>query len=242
MLRDNLALLVPKQTKDDWGCLVTEMPTAHKSASVYDPTSVVPLYLYETDSALLKKKGVKAENFDPDFRNAINAAVGFKPTPEEVFAYLYAVLYSPAYRLRYAPFLRIGFPRVPLPTAKNFKRFVALGQRLMDLHLMRAVEPSITKFPIPGKNRIDKFVFKLDSETSETGTIAINSTQHFDRVPVNVWNYTIGGHAVAKKWLKDRKGRSLTFDELQHYASVISAIDATMRIEGRIDELMDLPR
>ena len=239
LLRNNLALLLPKQTKDDWGCLVSEMPAAHKSASSYDPTSVVPLYLYEADSDLLKKKGIKHENFDPAFRKAINAAVGYEPTPEEVLAYIYAVLYSPTYRVRYASFLRTGFPRIPMPTNDNFEAFAKLGQQLIDLHLMHTKEPSITKFPTAGKNRIDKFEFTLGTAT--TGSVAINATQSIDGIPEEAWNYTIGGHAVAKKWLKDRKGRSLSFDELQHYASVISAITATIRIEEEIDELVDLP-
>jgi Type ISP C-terminal specificity domain len=116
-----------------------------------------------------------------------------------------------------------------------FKKLVLLGQELIELHLLRRALPVITGYPKAGSNRIDKIEFRPDPHDPEKGRVQINAEQYFERMPRPVWEYKIGGYQVANKWLKVRKGRLLTFDELQHYGRVVAVLDETIRLQGEID-------
>ncbi len=160
-----------------------------------------------------------------------------------MFAYLYAVLYAPGYRRRYAEFLKRDFPRVPLTADRAlFQKLVGLGQQLVELHLLREHAPAICRYPIAGSNRMDKVEYRpsLPSPAGGRGAggegrVYINAEQYFDGVPQAVWDYHIGGYQVAAKWLKDRKGRLLSFDDLQHYQRVIAALARTIELQAEID-------
>jgi predicted helicase len=144
LLKDNLAILLPKQTKDAWGCLVTDHVAAHKSASVYDPTSIAPLWLYADEDMLKGSIPARRPNLAPEFMEVITAAVGGgTPSPEDVFAYIYAMLYSPTYRSHFGDFLKRDFPRVPSPrSAATFAQLAALGHEPFNLNLgMNRVHP-----------------------------------------------------------------------------------------------------
>lgn len=239
LLHQNIGLLVPKQTKDAWGCLVTEYPAAHKSASVFDPTSIIPLWRYKSSEAdMFEGSGLeRLRNVSPEFLTAMDRKIGHgKVSPESIFAYVYAVLYSPGYRKRYAESLRRDFPRVPFTDDLDlFQQLAELGQEVIELHLLRKILPFITDYPKAGSNRVDKIEFKPDSDHPEQGRVQINAEQYFDRMPKAVWEYVIGGYQVAQKWLKDRKGRLLTFGELQHYGRVIAVLNDTIRLQAEID-------
>lgn len=160
--------------------------------------------------------------------------------PEDVFYYAYAVFYSPGYRARYAQFLKTDFPRLPLTGQRPlFAQLARLGQALVALHLMKSKAPEVCSYPVAGDNRVDKVSFEAASPTAQTGQVFINATQHFAGVPRAVWNYQIGGYQVAHKWLKDRKGRLLTFADLQHYSQVIAALERTMALQAEIDGAID---
>ena len=240
LLKDNLAILLPKQTKDAWGCLVTDHVAAHKSASVYDPTSIAPLWLYADEDMLKGAVPARRPNLAPEFMEAITAAVGgVPPSPEDVFAYIYAMLYSASYRSHYGDFLKRDFPRVPLPrSAATFAQLAALGHEFINLHLLKKAGPAITRYPKAGSNRVEKVEFKSDAADPTRGYVFINGVQFFEGVPTAVWEYTIGGYQVAHKWLKDRKDRLLTFDELKTYGNIISALAETIRLQGDIDETL----
>lgn len=172
-----------------------------------------------------------------DFIKELNIRTG-NPAPsiKDAFSYIYAVLCAPGYRIHYADFLKRDFPRIPLPSdAVIFKKLAALGSELIDLHLLHHPRPAITGFPKAGSNRVDKVDFRPDPDSSERGRVQINSEQYFDAMPQRVWEYMIGGYQVAQKWLKDRKGRLLTFDELQHYGRIIAALDKTISLQEEID-------
>ena len=66
------------------------------------------------------------------------------------------------------------------------------------------------------------------------GCVYINSTQCFDNVPTEAWEFFVGGYQPAQKWLKDRKGRALTSDDLLHYKAIISALVETRRLMGEL--------
>ncbi len=128
----NIGLITTRITKDEGTVYCTANPTAHKSASAYDISYVIPLYL--TDNA-------RQENLSSDFRVFIDACYEHHFAPEEIFGYIYAVLHAPAYRTRYAEFLRIDFPRVPFPdAADDFETLSSLGWALVQAHLLRELQ------------------------------------------------------------------------------------------------------
>jgi predicted helicase len=220
MLQDNLCLLVNRQSKEDFAVLCSDMITERKIAAVYDASTTVPLYLYPTEGGLptggrtpnLKlaltrtlpeKLGLR---FLPDGKGDLHSTIG----PEDIFAYLYAVLYSPTYRTRYATFLRTDFPRLPLTSDPAlFRTLVDLGNTLIQLHLMKTAGSNQPGYPVLGSDRVERMEFMQDR-------VYINAEQYFEGVQEPAWQYRIGGYQVAHKWLKDRKGRLLSFDDLQH--------------------------
>jgi len=156
--------------------------------------------------------------------------------PEDIFDYIYAVFHSPTYRERYAEFLKIDFPRVPLTSDRDlFRRLVALGGELVELHLLEKIPTPKVTFPETGDNVVEKVRYH-DPGRDGGGWVYINKTQFFEGVPPEVWDFHIGGYQVAHKWLKDRKGRTLSYDDIQHYRKVITALGETIRIMSEIDE------
>lgn len=161
--------------------------------------------------------------------------------PEDVFAYMYAVFHSPAYRSRYAEFLKIDFPRLPLTSdAILFRALCAHGARLVALHLLEERGASPATFPVSGTNTVEQVRYTAPGEGgSEEGRVWINREQYFANVPPEVWEFHVGGYQVAGKWLKDRKGRTLTFDDLAHYRHVVAALADTIRLMSEIDATIE---
>jgi predicted helicase len=159
--------------------------------------------------------------------------------PEDVFNYIYAVLHSPNYRLCYAEFLKIDFPRIPLTTNVHlFRDLSRLGEELVALHLMKKMASPITRYPMTGDNKVDQVRYTEPGIDGTAGRVWINRIQYFEGVPPEVWSYHIGGYQIAQKWLKDRKGRQLTYDDLTHYQRIISALAKTLRIQDEIDRVI----
>ena len=213
--------------------------------------SSAPLYLYPDTDQLknLDDNQQRKPNLDPDIVKTIADNLGLRFTPEveddtDTFApidlldYIYAVLHSPAYRERYKGFLKIDFPRVPYPTEqKQFRRLVKLGGELRTLHLMESptLDNLITGYNEPGDNIVGKPEYKITDHKKRLGKVHINKTQHFSDVPEIAWNFYIGGYQPAQKWLKDRKGRTLTSDDIGHYQKIIVALTETARLMKEID-------
>ncbi len=151
--------------------------------------------------------------------------------PIDILDYIYAVLHSPTYRGKYKEFLKIDFPRVPYPKdASTFWQLVKLGGELRQIHLLESpvVDNFITQFPITGTNEVVKIKY-------EDGKVYINPTQYFANVPQQAWDFYIGGYQPAQKWLKDRKGRILTDEDIAHYQKIIVALTETGRIMEEAD-------
>lgn len=187
-------------------------------------SAVAPLYLYT-------EQGEKIPNLNKEIWDKINEKTG-ETTPENILDYIYAVLYSPKYRETYKEFLKIDFPRVPYPTdKKEFERLVRLGDKLRGLHLMTdpECENLITKYSISGGNIIEKVKY-------ENGNVYINNSQYFEKVPEIAWNFYIGGYQPAQKYLKDRKGRQLNSDEIEHYQKIIKVLVETDKLMKEIDK------
>ena len=196
-----------------------------------------PLYLYpESDKKDLfsqHEPGEKKPNIKPELFEELKNVFKKEITPEEIFYYIYAVLYSNTYRTKYAEFLKIDFPRVPF--TKNYNLFIQLsklGKQLADLHLLKSKEldKTISKFPISGNNKVEKPKY-------ENEKVWINKEQYFDGVKEEVWQYQIGGYQVCQKWLKDRKERTLTLEEIQTYCRIVTALSKTIELQNEIDKI-----
>ncbi|MBQ3746030.1 MAG: DNA methyltransferase, partial [Kiritimatiellae bacterium] len=180
-----------------------------------------------------------------------------KLTPEDIFHYIYAVLHTPSYRSRYREFLKVDFPRIPYPSsAEEFRRLASIGEKLVAVHLLK--DPKVrdmfspyANFPVAGGNVVEFLATKNAEDAKVDGEdeslrslrqkdnafrVYINSTQYFDNVPETAWNFYVGGYQPAQKWLKDRKGRTLTSDDIMHYKAIVAALVETQRLMDEIEE------
>jgi predicted helicase len=192
--------------------------------------------------------------FIPDENIVVDLAAGWDGTfyPLDVLDYIYAVLHSPTYREKYKEFLKIDFPRVPYPKdAATFWQLVALGGQIRQIHLLESpiVEQFITQYPIGGNNVVTKVRFEENYEIIDgeevilldpqypMSRVYINDSQFFQMVPKKAWGFYIGGYQPAQKWLKDRKDRSLDFEDILHYQKIIVALTETDRLMKEIDRI-----
>lgn len=211
------------------------------STKTSETSYVFPLYVYET--ALigaqhnifgeLIKESNRQPNFTKEFQNFITEKYkGKKIKPEETLGYIYAVLNSPSYRKKYQEFLKVDFPKIPfVDDYSKFKELSKLGSRLIDLHLMRETIPkSRTKFEIPGDRQVNKIEYR-------DNRVYINDAQYFDGISKETWEFMIGGYKVLEKWLKERKGRKLTSEEIEYFVKIVGIILQSLEIMKRIDEV-----
>ena len=237
MLKDNIALLICKQQSsfDFQHIFITQLISdmCSVSSQTKEGAYLFPLYLYPEDGSFDTEC---RPNLDATIWAQINAAIGKPTSPEDIFDYIYGVLHSPAYRTKYKEFLKVDFPRIPYPTsAEEFEHFRSHGNRLRELHLMHAVPESPVTFPYPGTMQVDSLAWEYNIDNGYSGNIYINSTQCFEGVPTAAFEMYIGGYQPAQKWLKDRKGRTLTFDDIEHYRRIIAILIETDKIMKQID-------
>lgn len=234
MRKENVGLLISRTFADSKydRVFVTSIIADRHSAS--DQTYVCPLYLYHED-------GTKTANLKSEIVEGVQKNVSGEVTPEDILDYIYAVLHSPKYRETYKEFLKIDFPRVPYPKDDgSFRVLVGYGRELRALHLMESpkLRDFVTTFPESGSNVVEKVSWIPDQVRDDKrgiGRVYINKTQYFGNVPEIAWNFSIGGYQPAQKWLKDRKGRTLSNADLEHYQKIIVALSETNRIMREID-------
>ncbi|KYJ86632.1 DNA methyltransferase [Sulfurovum riftiae] len=249
---NNLGLICPRQSIEGLGVLLTKNLTENKIVSAYNPNYIFPLYLYPDKSSLTQER---TPNLDPSIVKKIADGLGLTFTPEktdepntfapiDLLDYIYAVLHSPSYREKYKEFLKIDFPRVPYPDdTETFWKLVTLGSRLRTIHLMESPEltPLITQYPVAGDNTVTRKIVKKDwqitNEEAGLGRVWINDEQYFDNVPVKAWEFYIGGYQPAQKWLKDRHGRTLSYEDILHYQKIVKALMLTGEIMQEIDRV-----
>lgn len=221
-------------------------------------TSIFPLWLQQ-------EQGVRA-NLSPQFLAALAAQLGLATdpehedlpmgvTPEQIMAYLYAVLHAPSYRRRYAAYLQSDFPRIPISVHANFDRKVhegsapdfknlwdtllPLGQSLIDAHLLKKMPPELRpNYPQTGTHEVITPRFEAVVNT-DYGRVYINPSEYFDGVPISTWQFRVGAYQVCEKWLKDRKGRRLSLDDIEHYQNTVAALTQTQQVMGAIDRCVD---
>jgi predicted helicase len=254
----NLAFVVTRQTKDKWDVQCSRTLVGHKSLGAYDANSVFPLYLDEDAEELQRTINNDLRvNLSTSFIKSLGSILGLKQTgkyglpvgltPEEIFYFIYTVFHSSSYQSRYLEFLKVGFPRVPLPrTFDLFRELSLIGSDLVALHLLDSpkVERFITTYVGPKNPEVarvgwsDETVW-LDASATKKGQPAKPGSIGFHGVPNEVWSYYIGGYQVCEKWLKDRKGRTLSDEDIAHYQKVVVALSETIRVMKEINEVIE---
>ena len=278
MMRENVALLCKRQTKRlpfSYIFVSNKVTESCAFESAYANVSVFPLYVYT--SLFVTEDATRAANLSPGFITAVTRNLGLKYIPvrkgkpeftfgpEDVLHYTYAVFHSLTYRTRYAEFLKIDFPRLPLTSDLDlFRSLCSLGADLVALHLLEDDYPTaswnvgrIGKSPLQSPittfvereigTRMGKF---SKSKCYQDGRVYLDTSQlkrssYFDGVPGEVWNFHIGGYQVCYKWLYDRRakgsapGRTLTDEDIAHYQRIVVALKETIRLMGEIDEVIE---
>ena len=201
-----------------------------------------PLYLYPAadrdDLFAHHEASERQPNLNPKLIAALTEAHGRAPSPEEIFHYIYAILYAPSYREKYAEFLRTDFPRIPFTKARAlFTNLAAFGSRLADLHLLRSPEldPPTCRFEGRGDSvvaRTGAQGFRYDADEQR---MYVNKMQYFGPVSQEVYEYQIGGYQVCDKWLKDRKERRLELTDIRIYCRMVTTIERTLAIQQELD-------
>lgn len=245
--KDNIGLLVSRMTKSFpfAHCFITNTISEAIFLSSLTSTNAFnhPLYVYQNNDDLLSET-TRTPNLNMHIVETISKGFGLTFTAEksdeantfapiDLLDYIYAVLHSPSYRETYKEFLKIDFPRVPYPSdATQFWQLVALGGELRQLHLLEGttINQLITSYPESGSNLLDKPRY-------DDGKVYINNTQYFEGVPKLAWEFYIGGYQPAQKWLKDRKGRTLGYEDILHYQKIIKAMVETDRLMQAIDQI-----
>lgn len=247
MNQENFGIIAARQTKEDFSVLISNTICTHKIVTVYDRSFIFPLYIYEKKSAqgsLLEIQN-RYPNLAPKIIESICNKLKLTFThekspdkdsfaPVDLLDYIYAILYSPKYRLKYQELLKIDFPRVPYPkNIKQFWRLVKVGAQLRELHLLSSplLNSKTVTYPEGGDNVVSKCEFQENK-------VWINDKQFFGNVPEVAWQFHIGGYQPAQKWLKDRKGRSLSYEEVLHYLKIITTLEHTGRIMLELDEVV----
>jgi predicted helicase len=260
--QDNLSLIVCKQqsTYDFQHVFITKLISDGNSISIQtkERANAFPLYIIKEEhpQTSIEKEKSRMPNFNRETIDRISSALELEYNedksqrvysnldpdfeyvepdfgPEDILDYIYAVLHSPTYREKYKSLLKINFPRIPYPVNnKTFWALVNLGTELRQLHLQESTltDKYITQYPVNGTNMVETIKY-ID------GKIWINADQYFDNVPEIAWDFYIGGYQPAQKWLKDRKGRGLNYEEILHYQRIIVTLVETDKLMKAIDAI-----
>lgn len=251
LLKDNISLIIGPQGQAvgdmPWNILFISKNLVDTNIFYRGGGIVFPLYLYTENmgkeerivnfNKALYEKIAKGLNYLPCYDDNISVDLPSDYDgvlyPQDFFDYIYAVLHSPNYRERYKEFLKIDFPRIPYPTNwEKFRDLVEKGEELRHLHLMEDLPPHTgISFPKVGTLQVDCYRWK-------DNRVYINSEQYFEGVPESAWSFYIGGYQPAQKWLKDRKGMTLSFEDVKHYQQIIYVLQQTERTMKEIDVIM----
>jgi predicted helicase len=226
LFKDNIALNSAKYGRQlgSYNYFVTRNITSKDLTSTYDSVNTFPLYIYESDSQ-------RKVNFSSSFTKKM-AKFSINLTDEDMLGYIYAILYSPAYRNKYSEFLKINFPKIPFTKDKEiFRHLAELGTQLIHIHLLDAEAISLLKDKYPigdflgdGGHIVENHAFVLENGI---GKLYINKAEYFDHVPQQVYDFCIGGYQVLDKYMYYREQHDIVH-ELDHIENTIRAIAFTI--------------
>jgi len=235
-LKENLGIVTTKNSKlenFDEVFVINSLTDKHLTGH---QTFVFPLFIYSDDNgnSLFEKTGIQQSNFNSEFWQKVKDTFIETLDPYIILNYIYAVLYSNIYRQKYNEFLKIDFPKIPFAgDAEIFYKVAGIGKELVDLHLLKSerLENVSATFPVVGDNKVKK------REYHEDGQFYINDIQYFGIITPEVWNYHIGGYQVLDKWIKDRVGRHLSEDDVNHFLKMITSLNWTVYFQKEVDKL-----
>lgn len=259
---ENIALAIGRAgqviEQDEWNILFCTRSITDFNLFRRGGNYLFPLYLYPDAAATPARENPSIDpagrrvNLAGEFLDALSRRLhlSYEPAdasdlqrtfgPIAVLHYIYAILHAPAYRARYAAFLKIDFPRVPLTSNPAlFHELCHLGERLVGLHLMERMGESAARFPVSGNNLVEKIRYTRAMHEPDLGRVWINKTQYFEGVPPEVWTLRIGGYQVCERWLKARSGRRLTLHDIQCYQCMVAALCETLELMKQIDALIE---
>ena len=222
----------------------------YKAATHDRNTQVFPLYLSESEDAATLFSTSRRDRQHPNVAPGVYAEWRKRlnvHSAEEVFYSIYALLFSAEYRRRFREELQRDYARVPRPSSPVLNsKLVDLGSELVSLHLLESpkLDRPITSYTGPKNPEVGRVGWSddtvwLDTAATKKGQPATPGTVGFRGVPEEVWNFHIGGYQVCHKWLKDRKGRTLSEDDVAHYQKIVVALSETIRLMGEIDEVIE---
>ena len=216
-------------------------------------TYFTPLYIYEQppENYVFENDGLtKKPNFTPAFSKFLESKFG-SVSPEVVLGFIYASMHSPVYRTKYLELLKIDFPRVNFEVSpQEFERLAKIGQELIEIHLMKKIPETKTEIDcfapdfdniVVEKVRYDEVnqrIYLSEPKNSpfpkrggnEADGVLTPKSTYFEKVTSEVWNYKIGGYQVLDKYLKSRKDKILTHQEIQHFKNMVRVIEWTLKI------------
>lgn len=255
LYENNIALLVTRQlsTEQFKHTFITSMIVDRDPLSVAtrERTQVFPIYIQLED--INENRDLisldRVPNFRMDVINKLSKITGLnfsqekectidKYAPIDILDYIYAILHSPTYRIKLNDTLKSDFPKIPYPSdGETFWKVVKIGETLRKLHLLKQTDKTkiTTKFPKEGSNIVEKVKF---IQKNNTGQIWINNKQYFECVPLTAWEFFIGNYQPAQKWLKDRVGIELKYEDIIHYQRIIYILNETDEITRKSDELV----
>ena len=253
-LYENIGLIVVRQSKLKGIEALVNKNISNRDL-ITNHTYNFPLYLYSNKQDDIFVKAKREPNLNHEIINQLAQKISLTFTKEkedkkstfspiDVLDYIYAILLSGVYREKYKEYLKIDFPRVPYPKNQSiFQELVKLGSQLREIHLLESsiLDNHITSYPKNGSNIITTKIAKKDWELfdkeNQIGRIWINDKQYFDKIPLNAWEFYIGGNQPAQKWLKDRKERELKIDDILLYQKIIVSLVETQKLIKKIDAL-----
>ena len=226
---NNIGLVVSRANRQlslNYMFVTKDITDLHILDNAADSTYVFPLYLYLQGEGHFKDTLDKIPNLNPEILKKLGG------NPLTAFDYCYGVLHDKNYREQYKEFLKIDFPRIPYSKDnEELQHYATIGKHLRELHLLESpqLQTLITSFPIAGNNTITEIKW-VNTGQKDKGNVYINDTQYFADVPLKAWEAYIGGYQPAQKWLKDRKGQTLTYNDIIHYQQMIVALQKTQEI------------
>ncbi len=268
------------QTQDQF--LATSLMTEVKTGEATTGSVLFPLWLYlpkladEDEGHTLipidEVNAGKVPNLGEACRDTLQSRLGLTLVNNDfgdltatvgvhdVFNYVYGIVHSRAYRLRYAEFLRSDYAHIPFTgDLDTFRQVCQLGKRLVRLHLLDDSNLNVgnPSFPVVGTGEVAPGFPKWRAAgeaasdglpTAEEDRLYINrdgssdgaSGQYFEPVAQEVWEFTVGGHQVLDKWLKARRGDRLGFDAVRRFARIVNALRQTLDVQADIEELLPL--
>jgi predicted helicase len=157
-----------------------------------------------------------------------------KVSPEQIFYYVYAIIYSRDYRTKFNDYLRGDFPRIPFIKNKDiFVKLSEIGEKLVELHIGKITPAIHTRFDSVGSNIVNNVKYEHER-------VYINNDQFFDGIPLAVWEYRFGAYQVLDKWLKSRRKRELNSKDIDDFVKTIEIIKRTIVLMDEIDKIVNI--